>query len=176
MTKPSTRILLGHVSGAQGIRGEVVVHAHTAVPEDIAAYGPLSDATGTHTYDLKVLRVSKRGVICRIAGVRDRTGAEALRGTELYVDRSQLPTPGEEAFYHADLIGLAAVDAQGQSVGTVTAVHNFGAGDLVEIKLAGKSETELLPFTKACVPSIDIAGGRIVIAPPMESPEDDPSS
>ena len=173
MTFERTRILLGHISGAQGIKGEVVVHAHTAMPEDIAAYGPLSDAAGARTFTLKVLRVSARGVVCRIAGITDRTQAEALRGTELYVDRSQLPEPEEEAFYHADLIGLRAVDAGGQTVGTVVAVHNFGADDLIEIRIAGAQATELVPFTRACVPTIDIAGAKIVVVPPAQSADDD---
>ena len=173
MTKPLTRILLGHISGAQGIKGEVVVHSHTAAPEDIAAYGPLSDAAGKRTFALRVLRVSKRGVVCRIAGVTDRTQAEVLRGTELYIERSKLPEPEEEAFYHADLIGLTAVDAQAATIGTVTAVHNFGADDLIEIQIAGSSATELLPFTKACVPTIDIAGGLIVIVPPVDVADED---
>lgn len=173
MTSPSTRVLLGHISDAQGIKGEVVVHTHTADPEDIGAYGPLSDAEGKRTFSLTVLRVSKRGVVCRIAGVTDRTQAEALRGTELYVDRNQLPAPDDEEFYHADLIGLTVVDASGQAVGTVVAVQNFGADDLIEIRLAGTSQTEFLPFTKACVPVVDLAGGRIVIAPPTAISEDD---
>lgn len=167
------RILLGHISGAQGIKGEVIVHAHTAAPEDIAAYGPLRDETGTRTFRLRVLRVSKKGVICRIDGIGDRTAAEALRGTALYVERSQLPPPAEDEFYHADLVGLAAVDAGGAPFGTVVAVHNFGADDILEIRLDGSTQTEMLPFTRACVPSLDIAGGRIVVQPPAEAADDD---
>ena len=169
------RILLGHIAGAHGIKGEVVVHSHAAVPEDIAAYGPLSDAAGERLFALTVLRVAKKGIVCRIAGVEDRTAAEHLRGTQLYVARNQLPEPEQEAFYHADLIGLTAVDAHGQAVGTVVAVHNFGADDLIEIRVTGSSQTELLPFTKACVPTIDVTGGRIVIAPPTDAAEDDAS-
>ena len=172
MTAASARILLGHIADAHGIKGEVVVHSHTTNPEDIATYGPLSDGEGRRTLALTVVRVTKKGVVCRIKGIADRTAAEALRGTELYVARSQLPEPEDESFYHADLIGLATVDAHGSAVGTVVAIHNFGADDVVEIRLANSSQTELLPFTKACVPVIDIAGGRIVIVFPTES--DDP--
>jgi 16S rRNA processing protein RimM len=176
MTTSPPRILLGHISSAQGIKGEVVVHAHTADPQDIGSYGQLSDAGGKRSFILKVLRVSNRGVVCRIDGVADRTQAEALRGTELYVDRSQLPEPEEEAFYHADLIGLAAVSAAGEAVGTVVAVHNFGAGDLIELRLAGSNDTEFLPFTKFCVPTIDIAGGKIVVVAPAESADGPPEA
>jgi 16S rRNA processing protein RimM len=172
MTTPANRILLGHISDAQGITGEVVVHTHTADPEAIGSYGPLSDAEGKRTFKLIVLRVSTKGVICRIAGVTDRTQAEALRGTRLYVARNQLPDPEDEEFYHADLIGLQAVDASGQLVGTVVAIQNFGADDLIEIRLAGSNQTELLPFTKRGVPKIDIAGGRIVIVPPIADVDD----
>lgn len=178
MTSPSMRVLLGHIADAQGIKGEVVVHSHTQVPEDIATYGALTDAAGVRRFDMKALRVTSRGVVCRIAGVTDRNQAEALRGTELYIDRDQLPEPAEEEFYHADLIGLTAEDAQGARIGTVVAIQNFGADDLVEVRLEGKPGTELFPFTRACVPTIDIAAGRLVIVPPAESADDrgDPSS
>ena len=168
----NSRILLGHVSGAQGIKGEVVVHAHTAVPEDIGAYGRLCDAAGLRTFDLKVLRVTSRGVVCRIAGITDRTAAEALRGTELYVDRAQLPEPEAEEFYHADLIGLTAINIHGTPLGTATAIQNFGAGDLIEIRLSGAAGTELFPFTRAVVPTIDFAARTLVLVPPPESPDD----
>ena len=174
MSAPSSRparILLGHIADAQGIKGEVVVHAHTEVPEDVAAYGPLSDASGKRMFALTALRVTKRGVVCRIAGVTDRNQAEALRGTELYIERDRLPATHEEEFYHADLIGLTAVDAAGVRIGTVVAIQNFGADDLIEVRLDGKPGTELYPFTRACVPTIDIASGHIVIVPPSESSE-----
>lgn len=172
MTSLVNRILLGHISDAQGIKGEVVVHAHTADPEAIGSYGPLSDSEGKRTFKLAVLRVTKRGVVCRIAGVMDRTQAEALRGTELYVARGQLPKPDPEEFYHADLIGLQAVDVSGELIGLVVAIQNFGADDLVEIRMDGSNQTEFLPFTKRCVPEIDIAGGRIVIVPPIVDADD----
>jgi 16S rRNA processing protein RimM len=172
MPQSSARVLLGHISDAHGIKGEAVVHSHTAVPQDIAAYGPLSDAQGKQSFSLTVLRVTKKGVICRIAGIADRNGIEALRGTELYVARDRLPEPDDETFYHADLIGLTAVDVQGQTVGTVVALNNFGAGDLLEIRLTGSSQTEFFPFTKTSVPAIDIAGGRIVIAPADDTADD----
>ncbi len=172
MIPKASRILLGHISDAQGIKGEVVVHTHTSDPEAIGSYGPLCDAEGKRTFKLTVLRVSKRGVVCRIAGVVDRNQAEALRGTELYVERQQLPEPEAEEFYHADLIGLQAIDEAGQLVGTVAAIQNFGAGDLVEIQMTGSNQSEFIPFTKACVPKIDIAGGKIMIVLPSADVDD----
>jgi 16S rRNA processing protein RimM len=157
------RILLGHISGAHGIRGELVVVSHTAAPEDIAAYGPLSDESGSRTFRLKVVRVGSHGVIVRIAGITDRTAAEALRGIKLYVARAKLPKAAEREYYHADLIGLTAVATDGTPVGSVIAVQNFGAGDLIEIKLAGTTRTELLPFTDAFVPDVDLAARRVTV-------------
>jgi 16S rRNA processing protein RimM len=164
------RILLGRIAGAHGIRGEVLIKTFTERPEDIAAYGPLDDGAG-RTLAIEAARVTSKGVVARIAGIHDRTGAEALKGTSLYVDRERLPTPEEGEFYHADLIGLAAVGRDGAAIGTVVAVHDFGAGDILEIAPAGGGPTLLLPFNDAVVPEIDIAGGRLVVVPPQSEPE-----
>jgi 16S rRNA processing protein RimM len=167
-------ILLGRITGAHGIRGEVVVHSFAAVPEDIAAYGPLSDKTGERSFVLKVVRMTPKGaVIARIAGIDDRNAAEALKGTELFVDRKKLPPPGEGEFYHTDLIGLAAVSQDGAPLGEVVGVHNFGAGDLIEIRLAAGGETELVTFTDAFVPTVDIPGRRVVVILPAAAPGED---
>src|SRR5262245_1592560 len=107
------RILLGRIAGAHGVRGEVLIKAFTERPEDIAAYGPLDDGTG-RTFRIETARASPKGVVARIAGIADRTAAEALKGAALYVDRDHLPAPAEGEFYHADLIGLTAVDAEGR--------------------------------------------------------------
>lgn len=160
------RVLLGHISSAQGIRGEVVIKSYTAVPEDIAAYGPLTDASGTRTFEITVVRGAKKGVIARIRGIDDRNAAEALRGTELFVDRERLPEPDEDEVYHADLIGLEAVTSDGMTVGEVVAIQNFGAGDLLEIRLAGRARTEFVPFNHDFVPEIDIAAGRVTVLMP----------
>ena len=101
--------------GAHGIRGEVLIHAFTAAPENIAAYGPLSDAAGARAFEIESARVTAKGVVARLEGVADRNAAEALKGVELYVDRDRLPAAAEGEFYHADLIGLAAVDPQGKT-------------------------------------------------------------
>jgi 16S rRNA processing protein RimM len=158
------RILLGRIAGAHGIRGEVLIHTFTARPEDIGAYGPLSDGA-KRTFAIESARVTAKGVVARLAGICDRATAEALKGTELYVDRDRLPATDEGEFYHADLIGLAAVDPEGRPVGEIVGVHNYGAGDLLELRLAGSEATELVSFTEAVVPEIDLAGGRAVVRP-----------
>lgn len=157
------RVLLGRITGAHGIKGEVVVHAFTENPEDVAGYGPLADKRGTRTFELSVVRVTEKGVIARVVGVADRTQAEALKGSELWITRDRLPQAEEGEFYHADLIGLAAVDPDGAGIGTVVAVQNYGAGDLLEIRLDGRRNTELVAFTKDFVPVVDLDAGRVVI-------------
>jgi 16S rRNA processing protein RimM len=157
------RILLGRIAAAHGIRGEVLLHTYTERPQDIAAYGPLDDGGG-RSFKLKVVRVTPKGsVVAAVAGVGDRNAAEALKGTPLYVDRDRLPPPDEGRFYHADLIGLAAVDAEGRPVGEVVAVHNHGAGDLLEVRLTDTAKTELVAFTDTFVPEVDLVGRRVVV-------------
>ena len=159
----SDRIRLGHISGAQGIRGEVVIKSFTDDPADIAAYGPLSSEEGTRTYEITVVRVAKKGVIARVAGVTDRNGAEALKGTKLFVDRDKLPEAEPGEYYHADLIGLEAVAEDGKTVGEIVAVQNFGAGDLLEIRLTGQRRTEFVPFNEDFVPELNIAERRVIV-------------
>jgi len=167
------RILLGEIAGAHGIRGEVVVRAYTGEPDAIADYGALTDAAGAKPLTLKIVRVTPKGIVARVAGVSDRNGAEALKGRKLYVARDAMPEPAEEdAFYHADLIGLAAVDQTGAVIGKVLGVQNYGAGDLLEIKLAAGGRAELVPFTKAFVPRVEIAAGRVVVVMPVMAEED----
>jgi 16S rRNA processing protein RimM len=163
------RILLGRIAGAHGIRGEVLIRTFTERPEDIAAYGLLDDGRG-HALRIEAVRVTPRGVVARLAGVPDRTAAEALKGASLYVDRERLAPPGEGEFYHADLIGLAAVAPDGRPLGEVVAVHNHGAGDLLEIRLAGTARTELVAFTDTFVPEVDLAARRVVVRLPESSP------
>jgi 16S rRNA processing protein RimM len=160
------RILLGRIAGAHGIRGDVLIHAYTEAPENIGAYGPLSDADGTRTFTVASARVTQKGVVARLHGINDRNSAETLKGVELYVDRERLPATGEDEFYQADLVGLSAVDPSGEALGTIVAVHNFGAGDLLEIRLAGTGKTELIPFTDDTVPEVDVAAGRAVVVMP----------
>jgi 16S rRNA processing protein RimM len=168
-----TRILLGRIAGAHGIRGEVLVHTFTEVPENIGAYGALADASGARQFKIKVVRVTPKGVIARVAGFADRNGAEALKGVELYVERARLPAAADGEFYYADLVGLTSVDTDGKTIGSIVAVQNFGAGDLLEIRLSGSSKTELVPFRDAFVPEVDLAARRAVVVLPSSMPDDD---
>lgn len=169
-----TRVLLGRIAGAHGLKGEVVVHSFTAVPEDIAAYGPLIRGGNGESLEIAAVRTTQKGLIARVAGIDDRTAAEALKGTELWIERARLPPAGEGEFYHADLIGLTAITPGGEAIGSIVAVQNYGAGDLLEIKLEGSRYTELVPFADAYVPEIDLAAGRVqVILPPSASDDED---
>lgn len=170
------RILLGRIVAAHGVRGEVLVRSYADVLEDVGAYGSLAAPSAGRSLQLRVLRVTAKGVIARIGGISDRNAAEALAGTDLYVDRAQLPATGEGEFYHADLIGLAAVAPDGSEVGRVVAVHNFGAGDLIEVALAASRRTEHIPFNDTFVPEVDLTGGRIVVILPeaLQPDEDGP--
>lgn len=168
MARPR-RVLLARIGRAHGIRGEVHIETYTGEPSAVADYGALSDAKGTRTFTIQSLRSSAKGVIARLEGVPDRTAAEALGGIELYVERSRLPEPGPGEYYHADLAGLAAVDGEGRTVGQVVGIANYGAGDLVEIRRTGARDTDLLPFTDAFVPGIDVAAGRMVVVLPAET-------
>ena len=165
----SQRVCLGAIAGAHGVRGQVRIKAFTEIPEDLTAYGPLSDEAGRRSFKVSLVGQSKGTLLARIEGVGDRNAAEALRGTRLYVARDALPPPeDEETFYHADLIGLLAETAEGEALGRVRQVHNFGAGDMLEIAPDGKGPVRFLPFTKAVVPEVDLAGGRLLVVPPPE--------
>jgi 16S rRNA processing protein RimM len=166
------RILLCRIAGAHGIRGEVLIHTYTEAPENIGAYDALSDASGERQFKIRIVRVTPKGVIARLAGIADRNAAEALKGVELYIERARLPAIADGEFYYADLVGLAAVDVDGQTIGSVVSVQNFGAGDLLEIRLSGSSKTELVPFRDAFVPEVDLAARRVVVALPSAVTDD----
>ncbi|MEX0839803.1 MAG: ribosome maturation factor RimM [Parvibaculum sp.] len=167
------KVCLGVVVGAHGVRGLVRVKPFTAAPDGVAAYGPVETADGTRRFAIEAKGMVKELVLCQLDGIGDRDAAEALRGTELYVSRDRLPPADEdEGWYHADLIGLRAVGAEGRDYGAVVGVHNFGAGDLLEIAPPDGRATVLMGFTEANVPEVDIAGGRIVIDPPIGTFED----
>jgi 16S rRNA processing protein RimM len=158
------------VVAAHGIKGEVKVKSFTATPEGLGAYGPVT-TEGGRQLEIAALRPGKGDdAVVRFAGISDRNTAESLKWQWLYVPRAALPAPVANEFYHADLIGLRAEDASGKPLGTVRALHNFGAGDLIEIEFPN-GETEFLPFTDANVPAVDIAGGRIVIQRPKYDDE-----
>jgi len=160
------RILLGVIGRPHGVKGLVRVQSFTAEPYAIADYGPLVDDSGRQFS----LRVVIRGElpVCAIEGVADRDAAARLTGTRLYADRAQLP-PLEDAeeFYRADLIGLAAEDEGGRALGRIVAVEDYGAGPFLEV--SGEAGVFAVPFTRAAVPTIDLARRRIVLAPPAEA-------
>jgi 16S rRNA processing protein RimM len=160
-------ILLGAIIGAQGLKGEVRVKTFTATPENLGAYGALHSADG-RVFKVASARAMKPDIaIVRFDGVADRTAAEALKGTQLFVHRDQLPDTQAEEFYHADLVGLSAEDEAGRLIGTVLAIHNYGAGDVIEITRADGGNL-LLPFSKEFAPTVDVNAGRLVIAVPEE--------
>jgi len=158
---------VARIGAAHGIRGEVRLQSFTEDPSAFAAYGPLESEDGAQRFEIESLRPAKDHFIARLAGVDDRDAAERLTNIRLYVPRDRLPPLGEDGtFYHADLVGLAAVTPAGEQLGRVTAIHNFGAGDIIEIRPDAGGEPLLVPFTAAAAPEIDIAAGRMVIAPP----------
>jgi len=159
------RVLLGDIGAAQGLKGEVRIRSFTEEPGDIVAYGPLEDEQG-RAIAIASLRATPKALIARIEGVTTREGAEALTGTKLYVPRSRLPEREDEEWYHAELIGLEAVGRDGAPIGRVVAIHNFGAGDLIEISPAAGGESLIVPFTEDSVPEVDIASGRLILVPP----------
>ncbi len=160
--------MLGAITGAHGIKGEVVLKVFTEELKAIASYGPLSNEDGSASFEIEALRAVKAGAAARLKGVRDRNAAEALKGTGLYVDRTALgdADEAEDEFYQTDLIGLAVEQERMGRIGFITAVHDFGAGDLLEIKLEETGKKVLLPFSKEAVPVVDMKGHRVVVEPP----------
>lgn len=160
-------VLLGVFGAAVGLKGEIRLKSHTSDPLDIADYGPLATRDG-RSFEITSIREANEVVVVRIKGVTSREHAEKLTNLELFVPRESLgDTEDEDEFFHADLVGLRAEDEHGVEIGTVIALHDFGAGDVIEIRPPhGKSID--FPFTKAVVPVVDLAGGRIVIVPPAE--------
>jgi 16S rRNA processing protein RimM len=165
LSEKDALVLLGEIGAAQGLKGEVRIRSYTEEPGGITAYGPLQDETG-RKIEIESLRATPKALIARIKGVTTREAAEALAHTKLYVPRAMLPERGEEEWYHADLVGLAAVGRDGAPLGKVVAIQNFGAGDLLEVKPIGGGATVLVPFTRDTVPEIDVEGGRLTLVPP----------
>jgi 16S rRNA processing protein RimM len=163
----SRDILLGVIIGAQGLRGEVRVKTFTETPERLAAYGTLRARDG-RVFDIAHVRTLKPDIaVASIEGVGDRTAADSLKGVELFVSRDVLPVPEGDEFYHADLIGLRAEDAEGRLIGEVRAIHNFGAGDVIEIVRADGGNL-FLPFDRETVPTIEPESGRLVVVEPRD--------
>lgn len=164
------KLLLGRIGAAHGIRGEVRIQSFTEDPLAIATYGPLSTNKPGLSITILTARTTTNVLVARLEGVNDRNAAEKLNGVELYVDRDLLPEPDDDDdFYHADLIGLRAQLEDGTLVGLVTAVPNFGAGDLLEVRDERSGDTYLYPFSKAVVPEVHVADGYLVLVPPVEA-------
>ena len=156
---------MAQIGAPHGVRGEVRLWPFTADPMALRDYGALESEDGAQRFEIETLRPAKDHLVARLRGIADRDAAEQLTNTKLFVPRSRLPAPEPDEFYHADLIGLPVFDTNDQQLGTVTAVLNFGAGDLLEVQPA-VGATVLLTFTQAVVPVVDVAGGRIVVDPP----------
>ncbi|MGD0333255.1 MAG: ribosome maturation factor RimM [Xanthobacteraceae bacterium] len=166
-SEPSPRrVCLGQFGAAHGVRGELRLRSFTSDPAAIANYGPLEAEDG-RVFEITSLRPAKDHFVATLAGIGDRNAAERLANIKLYVPRERLPEPEQaDEFYHADLIGLTVVGRAGEKLGTVIAIHNFGAGDLIEVRPDAGGNTELVPFDETHVPAVDVAAGRIVVAPP----------
>jgi 16S rRNA processing protein RimM len=170
---PPVQICVARIGVAHGVRGEVKLWTFTEDPLAVKRYGPLWTRDGARQFEVTQAREAKGHLVAALKGVATREDAERLNGVELYVARDKLPATGEDEYYHADLIGLAAVTPLNEPLGRVVAIHNFGAGNLIEIA-PPQGATLLLPFTNAVVPSVDLAGGRVVIELPKEIEGDSP--
>ena len=164
---PPTRILMGRIGAAHGIRGEVRLQSFCADPADIAHYAPLISARTGETITITALRPAGKLFVAAIAGITDRTGAEKLNGTDLLAERGQLPEPADDEYYLSDLIGLEARSTDGSRIGTVAALENYGAGDIIEIR-PDAGQSLLFAFTRATVPEIDLDAGFLSCVPPTE--------
>ena len=171
----TARICVARIGAAHGVRGAVKLWTFTEDPLAVKAYGPLVTKDGARSFEVETAREAKGHLVATLKGIATREEAERLNGLELYIAREKLPQTDEDEYYHADLIGLAAVTSANEPLGRVTAIHNFGAGDIIEIAPL-QGATMLLPFTNAVVPTVDLASGRVVIELPDEIAGDDPSS
>lgn len=163
------KIRVARIGAAHGVRGEVKLWPFTEDPMAALDYGPLETEDGARRFEIESLRPAKDFLVARIAGIDDRNAAEMLRNIDLFVPRDRLPPIAQDdTFYHADLVGLSAATPDGVALGSVMALHNFGAGDVIEIALAGSDRTLMLPFTAAAIPEIDLKGRRIVVVMPAE--------
>jgi 16S rRNA processing protein RimM len=171
----SAPICVARIGAAHGVRGAVKLWTFTEDPLAVQHYGPLATKDGTRQFEVTHAREANGHLVATLKGIATRDEAERLNGVELYIARDQLPATDEDEYYHADLIGLAAVTAGGAPIGRVIAIHNFGAGDIIEIA-PPHGATMLLPFTNAVVPTVDLVGGRVVIELPEEVDGDAPEA
>lgn len=169
MAAASTKVCVGMITKAHGIKGHVCVHSYCDNPSDIFDYNPVTDAAGHHCYDLKPIGVVRDMLIASVNNIADRNEAETLAKTELYIDRSQLEAVDEyDEFYVSDLIGMTVLSEQHAALGQVVHVDNFGAGDILECKAEG-SASFMIPFTDDAVVSVDLEAKSIVISEMAES-------
>ena len=166
------RICIARIGAAHGVRGAVKLWPFTEDPLAVMDYGPLTTKDGARQFEVATARAAKDHLVATLKGVATREDAERLNGIELYIARDKLPATDADEYYHADLIGLAAVNAANEPIGRVLAIHDFGAGTIIEIA-PPSGPTLLLPFTNAVVPTVDLAGGRVVIELPQEIEGDD---
>jgi 16S rRNA processing protein RimM len=172
---PGAQICVARIGAAHGVRGAVKLWTFTEDPMAVMQYGPLATKDGARRFEVAHAREAKGHLVATLKGVATREEAERLNGLELYIPRSKLPATDADEYYHADLIGLSAVNAAGEPIGRVTAIHNFGAGDIIEIAPA-HGTTMLLPFSNAVVPTVDLAAGQVVIELPREIEGDEPKA
>jgi 16S rRNA processing protein RimM len=168
------QVCVARIGAAHGVRGAVKLWTFTEDPFAVKVYGPLSTKDGTRQFEVEQAREARDHLVATFKGVTTREEAERLNGVELYVPREKLPAAEDDEYYHADLIGLDAVTTADEALGRVIAIHNFGAGDIIEIAPPAGA-TMLLPFSNAVVPTVDIAGGRVVIELPEEIEGEEPS-
>jgi len=166
-----THICVGVITGSFGVKGEARLKSFCAEASAIGDYGPLSTEDGKTSYTITITRPVKEGFAARLSGIKTKEQADALKGARLYADRTALPDLPDDEYYYTDLIGLDAMDTGGQKIGNISAVHDHGAGDILEISLSGGKGSTLVPFTLAIVPTVDMASGRVVVDMP-----DDPAT
>jgi 16S rRNA processing protein RimM len=172
VSRAEKTICIARIGAAHGVRGAVKLWTFTEDPSAVTRYGPLSSKNGLRRFEVTQAREANGFLVATLKGVTSRNEAERLNGIELYVARDKLPATDEDEYYHADLIGLAAVTISGEPLGRIVAIHNFGAGDIIEIA-PGSGPTLMLPFSNAVVPTVDLAAGCVVIDLPQEIDGDD---
>ncbi|WP_415182813.1 ribosome maturation factor RimM [Phaeovulum sp.] len=163
------RTCVGAIAGAFGVQGEVRLKSFCTTPEDIVAYAPLYTEDGSRSFGVKLTRTIAGALGVRLTGIATKEEADALKGVTLWADREKLPSLPDDEFYHTDLIGLEVLDTGGARLGQVRAVHNHGAGDILEVYAPGRKTALLLPFTRAIVPTVNLTEGRIIVDPPEEA-------
>ena len=164
MAASESRVCLGVIVGAKGVNGEVRIKSFTEVPTDVGSYGPVESEDGTKTWEVRVVGQAKGVVVAKLKGIADRNQAEDVKGEKLYVARAKLPPPEEGTYYHADLVGLKVVLTTGESKGSILAVYNFGAGDIIEVG-DGTTASVMVPFSDAAIAEVNMKDGVVRVEP-----------